>query len=155
MKNYFAYGSNLLCSQMKKRCPGHIFEGVAMLKGYRFLIGGRGYATITEDSASKVLGALYRISEMNENKLDSYEGVALGCYRKVTVAVVAGDSVIHALTYIDDGIVPSRPRAGYLEKITMGAAERGLPPDYITFLSSFERQQTPADIHGATGKTDL
>ena len=155
MKNYFAYGSNLLCSQMKKRCPGHIFEGVAMLKGYRFLIGGRGYATITEDSASKVLGALYRISEMNENKLDSYEGVALGCYRKVTVAVVAGDSVIHALTYIDDGIVPSRPRAGYLEKITMGAAERGLPPDYITFLSSFERLQVPAVTHGATGKKDL
>ncbi len=155
MKNYFAYGSNLLCSQMEERCPGHIFEGVAMLKGYRFLIGGRGYATITEDSASKVLGALYHISEADEAALDTYEGVAAGCYRKVTVAVVAGDSVVHALTYIDDGIVPSRPRAGYLEKITIGAGERGLPPDYIAFLSSFERLQVPAVTHGATGKKDL
>ena len=148
MKNYFAYGSNLLRSQMELRCPDHIFVGVATLQGHRFLIGERGFATVAEDGASRVSGALYRISETDEASLDLHEGVARGSYRKAIVAVVSAGSEVHALTYIDDRIAPARPRAGYLEKIAKGAAERGLPPDYIAFLCSFDRLQTPTEIRG-------
>ncbi|TGO36988.1 hypothetical protein BHYA_0109g00240 [Botrytis hyacinthi] len=43
---YFAYGSNLLHTQMKTRCPDSTYVGVGVLQNYRWIVNRRGYANI-------------------------------------------------------------------------------------------------------------
>lgn len=136
---YFAYGSNMNRQQMEQRCPQHELLGVAVLEGYRFLIGERGYATLTADSADSVMGALYRISESDEEELDLCEGVAVGCYRKAWVTVGCDGQQYEALIYLDDRTEPASPREGYMARILAGAQQLGLPAGYSAFLEAFNK----------------
>lgn len=45
---YFAYGSNLSLTQMKQRCPGSKFLGVALLEQWTWGISVRGYANVVK-----------------------------------------------------------------------------------------------------------
>ena len=134
---YFAYGSNMNRQQMERRCPQNELLGVAVLAGYRFLIGERGYATLTDDPAASVMGALYRISVSDEEELDRCEGVAMGCYRKACLKVSFDGGQYEALTYLDDRTKPAPPREGYMARILAGARQLGLPAGYRAFLESF------------------
>ncbi|KAK7962676.1 uncharacterized protein PG986_003501 [Apiospora aurea] len=48
-KLYFAYGSNLSCSQMKTRCPTADPVGLGHLRGWTWIINERGFANIVKD----------------------------------------------------------------------------------------------------------
>jgi gamma-glutamylcyclotransferase (GGCT)/AIG2-like uncharacterized protein YtfP len=134
---YFAYGSNLLRSQMMERCPDHVVHGRATLPAFRFLIGARGYATIAPAPA-EVEGVVYRLSAADETALDRYEGVAAGRYRKDYVTVQApGGAICGVLVYVDPQTEPAPPRPGYLEKILVGAAAFEFPAEYQRFLRTF------------------
>ena len=69
---YFAYGSNLHHSQMKKRCKDSIFLKKINLKDFRLTFRNM-YADIEFKKNLFVTGALYEISKSDEKKLDVYE----------------------------------------------------------------------------------
>jgi gamma-glutamylcyclotransferase (GGCT)/AIG2-like uncharacterized protein YtfP len=69
---YFAYGSNLHHSQMKRRCKDSIFLEKINLKNFRLTFRNM-YADIEFKKNSIVQGALFEISKIDEKKLDMYE----------------------------------------------------------------------------------
>jgi gamma-glutamylcyclotransferase len=75
MKNYFAYGSNLMLDQMKERCTDNVKIGIGTLSGYRWIINTRGYANIVKSEGDYVLGMIYEISSNDEKTLDRKEGL--------------------------------------------------------------------------------
>lgn len=82
---YFAYGSNLSLAQMKSRCPGSGYYALGLLKGYKWIIGERGYANVIKTSNPKsqeheteehvIYGMLYTLEDQDEENLDIAEGV--------------------------------------------------------------------------------
>ena len=69
---YFAYGSNLQHLQMKRRCKDSIFLKKINLKDFRLTFRNM-YADIEPKKNSIVQGALFKISKIDEKKLDVYE----------------------------------------------------------------------------------
>ena len=69
---YFAYGSNLHHFQMKKRCKDSIFLKKINLRNFRLTFRNM-YADIEFHKKTNVQGALFKISKIDENKLDVYE----------------------------------------------------------------------------------
>ena len=71
---YFAYGSNLHHSQMRKRCSNCRFIKKIILANYKLTFRSRyGAADIEKKIGKKVYGALYIISKAAEKRLDIYE----------------------------------------------------------------------------------
>lgn len=138
-KYYFGYGSNMDLDQMACRCPDSEFVGVASLENYRFRINARGFATIIPDHESTVHGTLWLISEIDENTLDGYEGVAGGFYWKELVAVDLDGETIDALTYIaaNDEIGDHDGYCGYMRKVHNAAIFHQLPIDYLEELETW------------------
>ncbi|CZT46304.1 uncharacterized protein RSE6_06714 [Rhynchosporium secalis] len=105
---YFAYGSNLSLSQMSLRCPTATYHSLAVLRGWKWIIGTRGYANIVytsirrddergkdggkemkgggEEGGDRVYGILYVLQEEDESALDIAEGVP-SAYEKVDLGV--------------------------------------------------------------------
>lgn len=136
---YFAYGSNMDPRQMRARCPGAVAMGRATLGGFRFLINRRGVATIERHRRCSVMGVLWDLSPRCEAALDRFEGVDWGIYRKEEVVVRDGAGWdFPALVYIDPERRRGIPRAGYLEKILLGASLAGIPTD--TFAAHLDRR---------------
>ena len=74
MNYYFAYGSNLHHSQMKRRCPNCRFIKKIVLHNYNLTFRSKhGAADIEKKMGGKVYGGLYVISKTAERKLDIYE----------------------------------------------------------------------------------
>jgi len=69
---YFAYGSNLHHLQMKRRCKDSIFLKKINLKDFRLTFRNM-YADIEFHKKTNVQGALFKISKIDEKKLDVYE----------------------------------------------------------------------------------
>lgn len=73
---YFGYGSNLSPRTMKQRCPDSLFIGLAVLKGWRWIINETGYANIVPATdEDEVYGSLCFLSYRDEMALDESEGV--------------------------------------------------------------------------------
>ena len=71
---YFAYGSNLNHSRIKRRCKDSVFLKKHELKGYRLNFRSKYRAAdIEKKKNSSVPGALFEISKSDEKKLDVYE----------------------------------------------------------------------------------
>jgi len=135
---YFAYGSNMDQGQMNYRCPEALLVGIAKLSGYRFIINTCGVATIIPEVSSEVYGILWNITKVNEQTLDSYEGVRWSTYKKMVMDVerVTGKS-IQALTYIANNSTPGSLKVDYMEKIVVVAEQHGLPGKYVEELRSW------------------
>ena len=74
MNYYFAYGSNLHHSQMKKRCPKCRYIKKYILNDYQLTFRSKyGACDIEKRVGKKVYGALYVISKCAEKRLDVYE----------------------------------------------------------------------------------
>ena len=71
---YFAYGSNLHHSQMKRRCKDSIFLKKINLKDFRLTFRSKYRAADIEPKKKSIVhGALFEISKSDEKKLDIYE----------------------------------------------------------------------------------
>jgi cation transport regulator ChaC len=135
---HFGYGSNMDEKQMARRCPSSTPIGTASMPGYSFLINDRGFASITMAAGRVVHGLLWDLDETDEKRLDRYEGVAEGLYRKVALpARLADGSSVDALVYIACSNQPGTPRRGYLENILQAASEHGFPAGYLEELKSW------------------
>ena len=85
---YFAFGSNMHLDQMSTRCPGSIYEGTAVLHGWRWQINSRGVANIVrqrQPSSQLAEGLVFSVTEENERALDRFEGVKRGLYERCDV----------------------------------------------------------------------
>ena len=69
---YFAYGSNLNHFQMKRRCKDSVFLKKINLTNFKLTFRNM-YADIEPKKNSIVQGALFKISKIDEKKLDVYE----------------------------------------------------------------------------------
>tara|TARA_B100000989_G_scaffold256625_1_gene205899 strand:- start:423 stop:824 length:402 start_codon:yes stop_codon:yes gene_type:complete len=71
---YFAYGSNLHHSQMKRRCKDSKFLKKMNLKDFRLTFRSKYRAADIEPKKNSIVpGALFEISKSDEKKLDVYE----------------------------------------------------------------------------------
>ena len=71
---YFAYGSNLHHSQMKRRCKDSIFLKKINLKNFKLNFRSEYRAADIEPKKNSIVpGALFEISKNDEKKLDVYE----------------------------------------------------------------------------------
>lgn len=164
MPRYFAYGSNLVTEQIKRRCPTFAKQptvvGRARLPGYRLTFPiesrldwaggvagiepiGEGHAAAGAAAAAHgvVHGVVYDIDDDAAAQLDIYEDVAGGLYRRADIRVTLDDGQPCAcMTYLPipapDGPFP--PSQRYLDAIIAGARAHGLPASWIAQL-----EQTP------------
>lgn len=87
--NYYAYGSNMDEKRMIERGVFFSSKEKGTLKGYRFIINKKsqknpniGFANIIRDDNSEVEGIIYEVSQEDILKLDKFEGVSTGHYRR-------------------------------------------------------------------------
>ena len=74
---YLAYGSNMSLQQMYHRCPDAEPIGKGFIKGWRLMFKGSqsgNYATIEKEEGCTVPVVAWAISELDEERLDRYEG---------------------------------------------------------------------------------
>lgn len=138
---YFAYGSNLLKEQKRKR-TGDIRGGderprIATLKDYRLAFNKRGskgevFVNVVPCISDEVMGVVYRWDR--ESRVKMAEGYELGYDEQVVDVTLVDGRIVSAITFIasrenvcDEG----RPSDTYLRKIVAGAGEHGLPEKYI------------------------
>lgn len=123
---------------MQNRCPHcHIVAG-GVLKGYRWIISARGYANIVKSSSDTVHGVVYRLSGPDEQRLDEYEGVSGGSYRKELLHVEIHGAPARCLVYVDPIEEEGVPRKEYSDRINKGIKDAQLPADYVqNFIRKF------------------
>ena len=126
---YFAYGMNTNLDQMASRCPGAVSLGAAWLDDYEFVF--RTHADIQESPGSMCYGVLWEIDEKHLQSLDALEGFPY-YYTRFYVKVNTGDCFVFALTYqMNDQTYIQAPGAGYLEMVTEGYQQNGVPTNQI------------------------
>lgn len=134
---YFAYGSNLNREQFRPRVGQILEEITGQLKNYELRFnkkarGGTATANVQQAAGKAVHGVLYRIPEAGFRNLDRFEGVPEH-YRRIEVRVTALDgreinAQIYIATKVEKGL---RPAPHYLQTILDGAAQHGMPADYV------------------------
>jgi len=141
---YFAYGSNLSKSRIAQRTGSAPPARTAYLNDHRFAFNlhadGVIYANIVPCYQSIVWGVVYWCSREMMEALDRCEGVAIGCYRRAWVEIETEKGErLQAETYVggksfvaEEGL----PSDAYLQLILTGAAEHGLPEQYIRFVAA-------------------
>lgn len=142
---YFAFGSNMNPERMRERKAFFTARVGAKLPDHKMSFSfrrpdGCGSGNIRPEKNSTVYGVLYSLEDGGLDKLDVFEMVARGCYRRQRVAVETLDGErIEATTYVvteefyQEGLVP---RKDYLNHCLAG--KDVLPADYYAFLESFK-----------------
>jgi gamma-glutamylcyclotransferase (GGCT)/AIG2-like uncharacterized protein YtfP len=137
---YAAYGSNMDSTRMGERCPHSPSRGPGWLQGWRLTFGGEdlgwegALATVVEDVGSRVFVMLYDVTPADETRLDQWEGVDIGVYRKMRLRVVTLDGDVLAWLYVLDGYEGGLPSARYLGLLADAAEAAGAPDDYVSDL---------------------
>jgi gamma-glutamylcyclotransferase (GGCT)/AIG2-like uncharacterized protein YtfP len=141
---YFAYGSNLWHEQMTTRCLGHRNLGTGCIRGWRWIITIRGYASIVPSEEDYVLGTVYELTEDDVLRLDCFEGVGKGCYRKEMMTVDMGGKDLNCLVYIDMVDAEGQPKQEYISRVNNGIQDSGFPEEYVErYLRKFVPGHTP------------
>lgn len=152
---YFAYGSNLVWTLMKERCPSAQFVCKAKLKEHRLAFTryseGRhcGVADVVLEKRGTVWGVVYQISEHDVGKLDKCEGFSperpreMNSYVREERHVYADDNSEQPLlvsVYIANKQEnPPQPSDEYKMMIVNGAKFWHIPEDYIRELEKINK----------------
>jgi len=146
----FTYGSNMSSKRLKARCPSATFSSTARLNGYDLKFNkvsrkdgtGKGNIVKTGSNNNRVFGIIFEIDESDRESLDNVEGKGFGDNIEM---IRVEDSTNHIIEveayvakeakYIDDNL---KPLDWYKEHCVRGAAEFGLPEEYINFIKEFE-----------------
>ncbi|WP_291317247.1 gamma-glutamylcyclotransferase [Desulfuromonas sp.] len=141
---YFAYGVNMdeetLAARgvtFTKMCRGKVRD--MRLVFFKPGDDGTGKADLQDHRGNAVEGVVYDVPEESLARLDVYEGVDRGHYRRQAVVVQSSkgelDCVAYRATKFRTGLKPS---PDYLGPIVRGAEAHRLSGDYITFLKSHD-----------------
>jgi len=133
---YFAYGSNMVASQMATRCPNASAVGVACLKGYMFRINSRQFGTVIPNQTHQVYGLLWDIAPEDLLALDRYEDVKAALYEKANIVVeLLSGRQVEALIYLATDQSIGLPRPRYMKDVVAAAKQWKLPQAYIQELA--------------------
>jgi gamma-glutamylcyclotransferase (GGCT)/AIG2-like uncharacterized protein YtfP len=131
---HFAYGSNMSRLLMAARCPGAQALGIATLSGWRFVINGQGFGSLSPRAGSRVHGVLWRLTARNLAAINAYESVDSGLYRRRRLPVRCGLGQLSALVYLTAQQGEGRPRPGYIHLVVQAARDWNLPERYVRSL---------------------
>jgi gamma-glutamylcyclotransferase (GGCT)/AIG2-like uncharacterized protein YtfP len=140
---YAAFASNLDPNLMAERCPFSPLRGTGWIVGWRLTFGGEelgwegSMATVVEDPAdpgNQVFVALYDISPQDIERLDEWEWIDQGVYRKIQVRVATLDGEQLAWMYVLNAYEGGLPSARYLGILAEAAEAAGAPDDYVADL---------------------
>ena len=156
---YFAYGSNLDWTQMKRRCPSAKFVCRAKLPAHRLAFtlksGTRdcGVADVLPDQTKVAWGVVYELPDSELKNLDKKEGFKPGrpneqneYTREDHYVWREGDAKQLLLVALYRGhpqLDPPLPSDDYKERIVAGARHWNLPAEYIRELESIETKLEP------------
>jgi len=142
---YLAYGSNMDRAQMGRRGLPFVSARPAVLRGFRLdftypsherWLGGA--ADIVPEPTGSVEGVLYGLADESDlPKMDRWEGVHAGAYRRELVGVELPGlrDPVPAWTYtVVDKRAPMTPSPGYIGQMVAGARSIGLSRGYIAML---------------------
>ena len=99
---YLAYGSNLNTEQMKYRCPESKIVGVSEIKDYQLLFKGSencSFLTIEKCEGETVPVGVWEVTDLDEKKLDTYEGYP-SFYYKTDMEIELNGEKVSAFVYI-------------------------------------------------------
>jgi len=147
---YFAYGSNMFSSRLKKRVPSCKFCEVGILKGYvlkfnKKSVDGSGKANVipSQNEENEVIGVVYDFDPNEQILLDGAEG---GGYSDTQIQVITLQGVVNVYMYIahpnfiDDSLIPY---IWYKNFVVEGAKEHTLPDSYIKTIMEFPAKPDP------------
>jgi len=136
---YFAYGSNMNLMRMRERAPSAMVIGTACLQHHHVVCNklgqdGTAKANIVPQRDASTYGVLYKISTDETALLDAEETG----YRRVEKTLLNHlNQEVHAQTYVAFRLTHQPVTTDwYKSLIIQGAAEHGLPEDYIRALES-------------------
>jgi gamma-glutamylcyclotransferase (GGCT)/AIG2-like uncharacterized protein YtfP len=140
---YAAFASNLDPNLMAERCPYSPLRGTGWIVGWRLTFGGEelgwegSMATVVEDPSdpgNQVFVALYDVSPKDVERLDEWEWIDQGVYRKIQVRVQTLDGEQLAWMYVLNAYEGGLPSARYLGILAEAAEAAGAPDDYVADL---------------------
>jgi len=155
---YFAYGSNMLTERLQKRCSSASpLEGaVATADGYALSFSKRskkdesGKATLVRPDRGirPVHGVIFEIQNDELRCLDCAEGKGFGYDRldSFKVRLLPDGSEIVTCTYLaqPESCDPTlQPYDWYRALVLAGAAQHGLPKEYVNCLQSVSIRRDP------------
>jgi gamma-glutamylcyclotransferase (GGCT)/AIG2-like uncharacterized protein YtfP len=135
MTLYFAYGSNMSRTWMRKLCPKAEALGPAMLADYRVLVMSTGHASVLPHAGDDVHGVLWRIGPADLESLDRYEDVAGGLYDRWMLWVQHRGERRTTLVYVGRSHTPGRAQPEYCELVLSAARDWELPMTYVANLA--------------------
>jgi gamma-glutamylcyclotransferase (GGCT)/AIG2-like uncharacterized protein YtfP len=95
----FAYGTNMSAADMALRAPAARAVGIARLAGHRLFVTPAGYLSLHPVPAGTVHGVLWRLTPRDLVRLDVYEGLGPGGYRRSRLPVTAPGGARTAIVY--------------------------------------------------------
>ena len=150
-----AYGSNMCTQRMQARVSSARPVVIGYVQQRKLVFHKRSEdgsakadAMATTRSADRVWGVIYQLHRDQKPMLDRYEFLGVG-YDEEQVEVVHANVTLWAWMYVArrDAIDPSLlPYSWYLDLITHGARQHGLPHGYTKQL---QRQQSMLDPNSA------
>jgi gamma-glutamylcyclotransferase (GGCT)/AIG2-like uncharacterized protein YtfP len=123
-----------------QRAPHSPMAGTGWLVGWRLTFGAEdltwegALATIVEDDHSQVFVVLYDMMPEDEERLDNWEGSALGLHKKLRLRVQTLEGSVLAWLYVLDAYEGGLPSARYLGVMADAAEAAGAPADYVQGL---------------------
>jgi hypothetical protein len=138
---YFAYGSNMSFRRLRQRAASARRVTVATLLGHELRFhkvgqdgSGKCDAYETGDERDAVIGVVFDIDDPDKSMLDAAEGLGHGYGEKNVGLLTPADKRLEALTYYALAVDPVlRPFDWYKQHVLNGAAEAGLPGEYIQY----------------------
>lgn len=135
MPLYFAYGANMDCESMRRRCPQSRPLGRARLARHRFFIMSSGHGSVKRDTHMDVHGVLYDLALADIPALDRYEELGRGLYQKISQPVLRdGAAPVRALLYVGASAQEGVPQAAYLADLIAAAGDWDFPESYLNYL---------------------
>ncbi|MEO6029135.1 MAG: gamma-glutamylcyclotransferase family protein [Candidatus Binatia bacterium] len=142
---YFAYGSNMQPGTFAGRRGITPSRAVAArARDWRLALDktpllpmGESFANLLAEPGAETWGVAYEITADDLAHIDLTEGVLIGNYGRIEVAVesAASDGPTRAFTLTSDKRSPELiPSEYYMALLIEGAETHGLPPDWIAML---------------------
>ncbi|KAI9857584.1 MAG: hypothetical protein M1813_008176 [Trichoglossum hirsutum] len=167
---YFGFGSNMWLDQMKRRCPGSPYVGIAILEGWKWIINRRGYANVVRSDGDIVYGLVYELSGVDEGVLDRCEGVPymytkeihqIELFRKGMGLPGEGSKgeAVSGLVYVDvKRVLEGDPQEEYIGRMNMAIEDVlkvGVPQWYIDkYIRKSIPKSYPSSSHPRDGFLD-
>lgn len=146
---YFAYGANMDVETLEERKVDFKPVTIGKVRDVRlvFHVPGNddtGKADLMDDRRSHAHGVIYDVPEASLARLDVYEDVERGKYRRQEMTVQAELGELTCVVYrgakFRTGLKPSDD---YLARLIRGAQHHGLPQHYLSFLQSHGTMNLP------------